>query len=58
MLRSTIASIKELMHLNNVKSVDWVPTDEQLADCLTKKGTIAKSRWLLKVAEENNLFNI
>ena len=55
MLRSTIAGIKELMQYGIVKSVDWVATDKQLADCLTKKGSASKSNWLLRVAETNLL---
>ena len=43
------------MELGMVKSVDWVPTDFQLADCLTKKGTVLKSEWLLAVADSNSL---
>jgi hypothetical protein len=43
LLRNTIAGIKELLELKMVDSVDWVPTDYQLADCLTKKGTVLKS---------------
>ena len=37
-LRNSIASMKELVSLDMVKSISWVPTHEQLADCLTKKG--------------------
>ena len=55
MLRNTIAGMKELLDLRMVDSVDWVPTEEQLADCLTKKGTPIKSEWLLDVANSNSL---
>ena len=55
MLRNTIAGIKELLDLKMVDSVDWVPTEDQLADCLTKKGTPIKSEWLLDVANSNSL---
>ena len=55
LLRSTIAGIKELMMHGNVQSIDWVPTDQQLADCMTKTGTYAKAKWLLAVANRNRL---
>ena len=53
LLRNSIAGIKEMMELGMVQSVDWVPTDKQLADTLTKKGK--KAEWLLKVASMNRL---
>ena len=52
-LRNSIAGIKELISLDMVKSVKWVPTDQQLADCMTKKGK--KADWLLNVASTNEL---
>ena len=55
LLRSTIAGIKELMMHGNVQSIEWVPTDQQLADCMTKTGTYAKAKWLLAVANRNRL---
>ena len=55
MLRNTIAGIKELLDLKMLHSVDWVSTEDQLADCLTKKGTPIKSDWLLEVACTNSL---
>ena len=55
LLRNTIASVKEFMSLGLVSSVDWVSTDNQLADCLTKKGTLKKADWLLSVARTNRL---
>ena len=55
LLRNTIAGIKELIDLGMVTRVDWVPTDKQLADCLTKAGLANKSDWLLKVARSNKL---
>jgi hypothetical protein len=55
LLRNTIAGIKELLELRMVNSVDWVSTDYQLADCLTQKGTVLKSEWLLAVADSNSL---
>ena len=53
LLRNSIAGIKEMMELGMVKSIEWVPTDKQLADCMTKKGK--KAEWLLRVASENTL---
>ena len=55
MLRNTIAGIKELFQLQMLDSVDWVPTEDQLADCLTKKGTVNKANWLLGVLSSNTL---
>ena len=55
LLRSTIAGIKELMTSGNVTSIDWVSTSQQLADSLTKKGTLSKADWLLDVASKNRL---
>ena len=37
-LRLDISSIKELINDNQVKHVVWSASNEQLADCLTKKG--------------------
>ena len=45
--------MKELIELKMVKDVHWVPTAEQLADCMTKHGK--KADWLLKVASGNKL---
>ena len=53
LLRNSIASIKQLIEFKFVEDVLWVPTTEQLADCLTKKGQ--NSKWLLAVASMNNL---
>ena len=55
LLRNTIASIKEMMQLGMVSSVDWVSTLNQLADCLTKAGSANKADWLLSVAKTNAL---
>ena len=55
LLRSTIAGLKELLSLGYVESVDWVSTDWQLADSLTKKCSLAKYDWLLNVASNNKL---
>ena len=54
MLRSTIASMKELLEMKMIDSIKWVPTHKQLADCLTKKGR--KADWLMKIIESNTLF--
>ena len=55
MLRNTIAGIKELKELNMLTSLDWVSTKDQLADCLTKKGSLNKADWLLDVSSSNSL---
>ena len=55
LLRNTIAGLKELIELGLVLSVDWVSTHDQLADCMTKKGTDKKADWLLAVARTNTL---
>ena len=52
-LRCSIASMKELMEMGMVSDVHWVPTKNQLADCLTKTGK--RAEWLLKVATRNSL---
>ena len=54
-LRNTIAAIKELVETGMVHAVNWVPTDKQLADCLTKKGSLSKADWLLNVMFSNSL---
>jgi hypothetical protein len=53
LLRSSVAGIKQLIELKMVEDVEWVPTAEQLADCMTKKGE--KAEWLLKVSSQNRL---
>ena len=42
-----------MKQLGYVQSVSWVPTDKQLADCMTKKNK--KADWLLSVASSNKL---
>ena len=54
-LRNTIAGIKELLELGVVRQVDWVPTNLQLADCLTKTCLPVKSERLLDVISTNHL---
>jgi hypothetical protein len=53
LLRNSIAGIKELMELQMIQEVNWVPTLEQLADCMTKRGN--NSGWLLRVGSYNRL---
>ena len=43
----------ELVELQMLKNVHWVPTGEQLADCMTKLSKNAN--WLLKVASSNRM---
>ena len=53
MLRTCIANIKEMKQLGYLRSVTWVPTNKQLADCMTKKNK--KADWLLNVSTSNKL---
>ena len=53
MLRNTIASIKELIDMGMLSKVNWVPTNLQLADCLTKQGNFKTGERLLKIASGN-----
>ena len=53
LLRNTIALMKELIQHKMLKCIEWVPTDKQLADCMTKKGSKDKANWLLNVAKVN-----
>ena len=55
LLRNTIAGIKESMEMGQISAIEWVSTENQLADCMTKKGTISKSDWLLGVAATNQI---
>ena len=55
LLRNTIAGIKQLIELKMLDSLEWVSTNDQLADCLTKKGNKNKADWLLQVASDNVL---
>ena len=55
LLRNTIASLKELLDLGYVKSIDWVSTELQLADCLTKLGSESKSRRLMAIFSDNRI---
>ncbi|KAK9523757.1 hypothetical protein VZT92_017657 [Zoarces viviparus] len=40
-LRLEISSVKELVHSGTIQQIMWSASKEQLADCLTKKGTSA-----------------
>ena len=51
LLRNSIAGMKELIENKMVNDVKWVPTNKQLADCLTKKAK--KGDWLLDVVGTN-----
>ena len=53
MLRNCIANIKEMKQLGYLRSVTWVPTNKQLADCMTKQNK--KADWLLSVSTSNKL---
>ena len=53
MLRNCIANMKQMKQLGLVDTVEWVPTDKQLADCMTKANK--KAEWLLRVARDNQL---
>ena len=53
LLRNSIAAMKELVESKMVEDVSWVPTIEQLADCMTKY--VTNSDWLLRVANTNRL---
>ena len=53
MLRNCIANIKQMKQLGYVNTVSWVPTDKQLADCMTKRNK--KADWLLSIASSNKL---
>ena len=47
--------MKELVDLKMVEDVIWVPTKEQLADGLTKRG--ANIDWLLRVCHSNRILS-
>jgi hypothetical protein len=53
MLRPSIATAKEMKQLGYVRDIAWVPTNKQLADCMTKANK--KADWLLNVASSNKL---
>ena len=37
-----LALLKEMYHRKEINTIEWVKTDAQLADCLTKRGATAK----------------
>ena len=51
MLRNSIALIKEMLEKKEVLNVDWVETDDMLADVLTKKG--GNYTWIKNVLTRN-----
>ena len=52
LLRNSVAGMKEQLQLGEVRNIEWVPTNEQLADCLTKKGK--RANLLLDLARNDN----
>lgn len=42
-LRIDIAAIKEMLIRKEISTVEWIPTERQLTDCLTKHGTSCQS---------------
>ena len=55
LLRNTIASLKQLLSEGMVNDIEWVPTKQQLADCMTKKGSKDKANWLLRIGSGNQM---
>ena len=51
MLRNSIALMKEMLDRNEVAAINWVETDNMLADSLTKKG--GNSLWIKDVLSKN-----
>ena len=51
MLRNSIALIKEMLEKKEVDTVDWLETDNMLADVLTKKG--GNYSWIKNVLTRN-----
>ena len=56
MLRNSIALIKEMLEKKEVDTVDWVDTDNMLADVLTKKG--GNYSWIKNVLTRNVMTKI
>ena len=50
-LELDIAIVREMLDKTELDKVEWVPTDQQLADCLTKRG--ASSEKLLDALKGN-----
>ena len=53
LLQNSIALIKEMLDRSEVKKVDWVETNEMLADSLTKRSGLGS--WVKKVITYNHL---
>ena len=51
LLRNSVALMKEMIEKNEVKKVDWVETNDMLADVLTKKG--GNGSWIKEVVSRN-----
>ena len=52
-LRVDVAILREMIGKGKIKKVIWVPTNDQLADCLTKRGSSPSK--LLQVLTTNTL---
>ena len=52
-LRVDVAILREMIDKPEIKKVTWVPTKDQLADCLTKRGSSPLK--LLQVLTTNTL---
>ena len=53
LIRNSISGMKELMDDGIVQKIQWVSTNDQIADCMTKKNS--KADWLMKVVSQNVL---
>ena len=53
LLRNTVAHMKDMIEVGLVTDIILVSTDNQLADCMTKKGN--KSANLLSVIQHNKI---
>ena len=51
MLRNSIALMKEMLERNEVEAINWVETDNMLADSFTIKG--GNSFWIKDVLSKN-----
>ena len=51
LLRNSVALIKEMIELKEVKKVEWVETKKMLADVLTKRA--GNGKWIRNVVEQN-----
>ena len=41
-LQMDIAILREMLGKGEIDKVEWIPKEQQLADCLTKKGALSK----------------